>query len=54
MAEEPTLEALLEESRRFPPPEEFREDALVSDASVYDRAAEDPEAFWAAVAHELD
>lgn len=48
------LEALLEESRRFPPPEEFRAHAHVSDKSVYDRAAEEPEAFWAERAKELD
>ena len=54
MAEERTLEALLEESRRFQPPDDFRAEAHVSDPSMYDRAASDPEAFWASHAEELD
>jgi len=32
------LEALLEEHRKFEPPEAFRAAALLSDADVYDRA----------------
>ena len=42
-----TIDALLQEHRTFPPPEDFRKDALVSDTSLYDRANEDLEGFWA-------
>ena len=48
------IDALLDERRRFPPPPEFRRAALVTDESVYDRAARDPEAFWAEFASELE
>ncbi len=34
----------------FEPPAEFREHALLSDASVYEQAARDPQAWWAAQA----
>jgi len=49
-----TIEALLSEKRVFEPPEEFRRRALWSDPAVYDRAAGDPEAFWAEQASALD
>ncbi|HME02429.1 MAG TPA: acetate--CoA ligase [Solirubrobacteraceae bacterium] len=39
---------------RFEPPAEFRERALLSDDGVYERAAADPQAWWAAQAEELD
>jgi acetyl-CoA synthetase len=39
------IESLLEEDRRFPPPEGFRRHAHVQDARVYDEAR-DLEAFW--------
>ena len=51
---EATIEALLSEERVFEPPEEFRSHALWSDPSVYERAAADPEAFWAEQADTLD
>ena len=38
----------------FDPPEEFAKDALISDDSVYEEAASDPEAWWAKQASELD
>jgi acetyl-CoA synthetase len=41
------IDALLHENRKFAPSEAFRRDAHVSDAGAYDRAARDPEAFWA-------
>jgi acetyl-CoA synthetase len=41
------IEALLSEKRVFEPSEEFRLRALWNDPAVYDRAAADPEAFWA-------
>jgi acetyl-CoA synthetase len=46
--------ALLNEHRQFPPPDEFARDANVNDPSVYERAAADPERFWADFAEELD
>jgi acetyl-CoA synthetase len=52
-AEEPTLDTLLQENRLFPPPPEFAAKALVNDASVYERADADPEAYWAGWAEEL-
>ncbi|MGH7507602.1 MAG: AMP-binding protein, partial [Longimicrobiales bacterium] len=53
-AREKTLEALLQEDRRFAPPPEFRASATVADPAIYDRASADPEAFWAGWARELD
>jgi hypothetical protein len=47
------IDALLTENRKFPPPEEFRKSALVSDPAIYAKASEDPEAFWEAQANEL-
>jgi acetyl-CoA synthetase len=38
---------------RFPAPEGFREQALLSDPAVYERAAADPEAWWAEQAEQL-
>ena len=51
---EESLSALLEESRLFPPSEEFRRQANVSDPEIYERAAEDPESFWSEEAKRLD
>jgi len=48
------IEALLKENRSFPPPEDFARRANLNDPGIYTRAAEDPEAFWADVAGELD
>ncbi|MGD8320306.1 MAG: acetate--CoA ligase [Gemmatimonadota bacterium] len=48
------LDALLVEERRFPPPKEFTEHAVVSDEGIYERAASDREAYWASWARELD
>ena len=48
------IDALLTENRKFPPPDEFRRDAVVGDASVYEKAARDPDAFWAEQAGALD
>ena len=47
------LVALLQEDRRFPPAEAFREAAHARDPGVYARAASDPEAYWAEWAEEL-
>jgi acetyl-CoA synthetase len=46
--------AELLEVERFPPPETFREHALMKDPSVYERAAADPLGWWAEQAEQLD
>ena len=48
------IEALLQEDRTFPPPEEFARNANIKDPNVYEEARQDPEAFWARFAGELD
>ena len=48
------IEALLQEHRTFPPPEEFRKRANIADPKVYEEAERDPERFWAKFAEELD
>jgi acetyl-CoA synthetase len=48
------IHALLNENRRFPPPKEWARNAVVSDPSIYERAAADPEAFWESFARELE
>ena len=48
------LDDLLQETRLFPPSDEFRAQANLSDPDVYERAAADPEGFWAGWAEELD
>ena len=47
-----TIEALFEEGRRFPPPEEFAKHALVNDDAIYTEG-EDLEAFWGAEAERI-
>jgi acetyl-CoA synthetase len=49
-----TIDVLLEEHRRFEPPDAFRRAAVVRDPSIYAEAAADPEEFWAARARELE
>ncbi|HEX3328027.1 MAG TPA: acetate--CoA ligase [Actinomycetota bacterium] len=51
---EKTIEALLQERRTFKPPKEFAEQANANDASVYERAEKDPDAWWAEQAERLD
>src|SRR3954466_11767419 len=46
------LEQLLDQEL-FEPPAEFREHALISDESVYEEAAKDPERYWAKRSEEL-
>jgi acetyl-CoA synthetase len=46
------LESLLE-VEKFPPPDEFRAQALIQDESIYEEAADDLEGFWAKRAEEL-
>ena len=50
---EQRLDAMLE-IERFDPPREFREQALLSDPAVYERAARDPQGWWAEQAEALD
>jgi acetyl-CoA synthetase len=53
-AQSQAIEALFAEKRTFTPPDGFRRNAIWSDPSVYDRAAKDPEGFWAEQAERLD
>ena len=48
------IESLATEDRTFPPPAEFAAQANVSDPDIYQRAREDPEAYWAGEAEWLD
>src|SRR5947207_8451315 len=49
---EKQLESMLD-IEVFPPPEEFRKQALVTDESMYEEAASDLEGFWSRQAKEL-
>jgi len=49
-----SLEALLEENRRFPPPSGFQKHANQRDPGIYERASGDVEGFWAEQAESLD
>ena len=55
MAEEQhdTIDDLSTELRRFPPPDGFKADALVTGTDLYDEAAADDEGFWARQAADL-
>jgi acetyl-CoA synthetase len=48
------IETLLDEQRRFSPPEDFQAQAHVRDRTPYDRAKRDPEGYWADWAKQLD
>lgn len=50
---ERALEALLQETRRFAPSEEFRAQANVRDPEIYQWARQDPEGYWAEQARRL-
>ncbi len=47
------IDALLQENRKFPPSDQFRKSAFLSDPTVYDQADANPEAFWERQANEL-
>jgi acetyl-CoA synthetase len=49
----PTIEAYYRENRTFPPAEEFKARALVSDDSMYQAASKDWQGFWAGQAEAL-
>ncbi|HTI04151.1 MAG TPA: acetate--CoA ligase [Gemmatimonadales bacterium] len=48
------IETLLDEQRRFPPPDGFTAHAHVHDSTPYDRARRDPEGYWADWAKQLE
>ena len=48
------IDALLQEERTFPPPGDFVGKANMADPDIYEKARQDPEAFWAGLAEELD
>ena len=48
------IEALLDEERLFSPPEECSRNANMADPDIYQRAAKDPEAYWAQAAESLE
>ena len=48
------IESLLDERRHFPPPAAFAARANVNDPAIYQRAADDYEAFWEDAARGLD
>src|SRR5690349_9177544 len=53
---ETTLEAQLEElldQEKFSPPADFAEHAIITDPAIHERAAEEPEDFWAEQAEAL-
>jgi acetyl-CoA synthetase len=49
----PAIENLFSEGRTFPPPDEFKANALVTDRSLYEQAEQDLERFWAEQAERL-
>jgi acetyl-CoA synthetase len=54
MAADSELDVLLQTEQTFPPPDEFAAQANASDPGVYERAADDPEAWWASWAEKLE
>src|SRR6266446_3408658 len=48
------IETLLDEQRRFPPPDSFTAQAHVRDSTPYERARRDPEGYWADWAKQLE
>jgi acetyl-CoA synthetase len=52
MAQE--IDALLQETRTFPPPGDYRRNANVTDPEIWDKADADREAYWAGWAEQLD
>ena len=50
----PSIEVLLQEGRNFKPSKEFQKSANVKITAIYQKAAADPEAYWAEWARKLD
>src|SRR5690606_4173854 len=53
MTDHGKIDSLSNEVENYPPSEEFTAQANLSDPAVYWKAAEDPEAYWASRAREL-
>jgi acetyl-CoA synthetase len=49
-----SISVLSKETRSFEPPESFRKNAWANDPSIYEKAAKDPEGYWANWAKELE
>ena len=49
-----SIDALLHEERTFPPSGDFVGKANMADPDIYEKARQDPEAFWAGLAEGLD
>jgi len=47
------IDALLQETRVFPPSEAFVKQANINDPAIYEEAARDYEAFWAKHAEQM-
>src|ERR1700750_2148508 len=54
MTDSTDFEALLQETRVIEASADFKAQALVKDAGIYDRAERDPEAFWESFARALE
>ncbi len=54
MADEPELDVLLGTESTYDPPPDFAASARFNDSSIYERAAADPEGWWADWAEKLD
>ena len=58
MTEKKSITSMMEEKRVFAPPEELSRNAYIRSMDeyqqIYDRSIEDPEAFWAEMAEQLD
>ncbi len=52
--QQPMIDDLLIESRKFPPPADFAAGAVVKDPAIYAKAAADDQAYWAQRAGELE
>jgi acetyl-CoA synthetase len=48
------IETLLDEQRRFTPPDSFKAQAHVRDTTPHERARRDPEGYWADGAKQLE
>jgi acetyl-CoA synthetase len=53
-AQPAAIDALLDETREYPPAPAFTKQATIGDPGIYAEAERDPEAFWAKQAAELD
>ena len=51
---DPTISALFEENRRFPPSDAAKRAAVISDPAIYERASADRLAFWEEWAEKLE